>query len=138
MSVVILLARIFVTATFLLSGVLKLIDPSGFLIDVQAFDLFPYGVAYFLSLWVPVLEIICSLGIWRVSFRNASAAILSIMTVGFILLIGYEEWQGLNLNCGCFGDWLFFPNFYTHIGFNCILLAALLLNMEKSHANKNA
>jgi uncharacterized membrane protein YphA (DoxX/SURF4 family) len=133
-----LIARLFASATFLLSGFLKVLNPGGFLLDIQAFTVFPYELSYLLSLLVPSLEIVCSIALWKRSSRAASIAILSLMTVGFIALIAYEEWQGLNLNCGCFGDWLFFPNFYFHIGFNCILLAALLLNLEQSNENKEA
>jgi len=137
MKYILFIVRFFASAVFFLSGFLKVLNPGGFLLDIQAFAIFPYGFAYVLSLLIPSLEIICSIALWKKSLRPASTMILSIMTVGFIVLVTYEEWQGLNLNCGCFGDWLFFPNFYTHIGFNCILLATLILNLEQGdHAGK--
>jgi len=125
------IARVFVCLIFLLSGVLKIIDPATFLLDIQAFDVFPYAIAYLFSLLVPSMEVVCALALWSRAYRCAATMLLSLMTLGFIALIGYEAWQGLNLNCGCFGNWLLFPNFYTHIGFNCFLLAALLVNTDQ-------
>jgi len=129
MKLLLAMARAFLSAVFLLSGGLKLLAPGQFLLDVQSFDVVPYGVAYFVALFLPVLEILCALALWPRCLARGAGWLLIGLLLGFSGLILYEELEGLNLHCGCFGDWLIFPDAYMHIGFNCILLGLLLLDL---------
>lgn len=123
------MARAFLSAVFLLSGLLKLLEPGQFLLDVQSFNVVPYGVAYFVALFLPVLEVLCALALWQRRLACGAGLIQAGLLLGFIGLILYGALAGLNLHCGCFGDWLIFPDAYMHIGFNCILLGLLAIDL---------
>lgn len=129
MKILLGMARAFLSAVFLLSGGLKLLDPGQFLLDVQSFNAVPYGVAYFVAMFLPVLEILCALALWYRRLAFGAGLLLIALLIGFIGLMVTAELRGLNLHCGCFGDWLIFPDAYMHIGFNCILLGLLLLDL---------
>jgi uncharacterized membrane protein YphA (DoxX/SURF4 family) len=130
--------RLFVTAVFVVSGALKLQDPSRFLLDVQSFELLPYWAAYATALALPWLELLCAVALWRPSLARAGAFLLGLATAGFIAGLGLATARGLELDCGCFGDWLVFPNLGVHVAFNIALLAACGWLMKVSGPKNNA
>lgn len=120
------LATVFLAAVFVVSAFAKLTDPARFLLDVQAFQLLPYPLAYGATLLVPWLELVCGLTLFVRRFASAAATILALLTASFIGIIASAWQRDLKLDCGCFGDWLVFPNFGSHIAFNTLLLALLV------------
>ncbi len=125
-SIGLLLATLFLILVFAISGGLKLANPARFLLDVQAFEVFPFPIAFVSSLLVPWLEVLCAIALIFRSLAAGAALILTALTTSFIALIGYAWASGLHLDCGCFGEWLVFPNFASHIGFNLLLLLLLV------------
>lgn len=120
------LATIFLALVFIASAIAKLMDPARFLLDVQAFQLLPYPLAYAATLLVPWLELVCAVALFLRPLASAAAAIMALLTASFIGIIASAWHRGLQLDCGCFGDWLVFPNFGSHIAFNTVLLALLV------------
>lgn len=108
---------------FLLSGGLKAYDPGRFLYDVQAFHLLPYGLSFATALWLPWVEIFCGLAIWTGRGRRGALFLAVAMTIVFIAALLLARWRGVNLQCGCFGQWLIFPNLIFHLCFNTGLVA---------------
>ncbi|MDP0499990.1 MAG: MauE/DoxX family redox-associated membrane protein [Verrucomicrobiota bacterium JB022] len=128
-----LVLRLFVAVVFLVSGALKLWDPSRFLLDVLSFQLFPYKTAYLIALTLPWLEVLCALALLVRCCRRGAIALLAVLTVSFIALLITAEARGIHTDCGCFGDWLVFPNMGIHVAFNVVLLGALLwLGLRRS------
>ena len=126
MAVVTLILRFVVGAVFLLSGSIKVLDPGRFLIDVLAFDAVPYALAYVTALTLPWLEVLCAIALWTGWAMRGAIVWLMLMTAAFIVLIARAAAAGLDLGCGCFGDWLVFPNVGVHLAFNGVLLTALI------------
>ena len=120
------LLRVAVTVIFLLSGLLKVLAPDRFLLDVQAFGILSYDLAYQAAFLVPWLEIVAAIGLWIRPLRQGAAALLTCLTLGFIGFIIYASAQGTDLDCGCFGEWLVFPSVGAHLTFNTVLLGTLL------------
>ncbi len=118
---------ILIGLVFTLSGFLKILEPGQFLFDVQAFEAVPYPIAYGVALFLPWLEVFAGLNLIALKWipHKGASVILALMTAAFIVLITWADVRGLDLDCGCFGDWLVFPNTLAHIGFNCLLLAGL-------------
>lgn len=110
-----------VSLVFLVSGGLKLQDPSRFLLDVQSFELLPYTLAYAVALALPWLEVFGAVALWRQSLARSAALLLGLATLGFIAALGLATAKGIALDCGCFGDWLVFPNLGAHVAFNLAL-----------------
>lgn len=117
------LLRIGVSAVFLVSGLLKLKDPARFLLDVAAFELLPHVVNYAVALILPWLEVLAAIGLWIRRLATGGAILLSLATASFLVAIALATAGGTSLDCGCFGDWLVFPNTAAHVAFNCGLLA---------------
>ncbi len=130
--IVTLLIRLAVSAVFLVSGLLKVIDPARFLIDVRSFELLPYSLAWAVALVLPWLEIFAALGLWLRRLASGSALLLGLATISFLLAIALATARGLDLDCGCFGDWLVFPNTATHFAFNAILLCGCLILLKNA------
>jgi len=116
--------RFIVGAVFLLSGALKVLDPGRFLIDVLAFEAVPYPVAYLTALGLPWLEILCALALWSGIALRGAALWLLLLSMSFIFLLARSAYAGMDLECGCFGDWLVFPHLGYHLAFNALLAAA--------------
>lgn len=122
-----ILLRLLVSAIFLLSGALKLADPGRFLLDVRSFELLNYPLAYATALALPWLEILAALGLWWRRTAIGGALLLALSTMSFLVVIAVSNLRGVHLDCGCFGDWLVFPNVASHVLFNTGLLAACLV-----------
>jgi len=119
-----LLAGLFLSGSFLLAGVLKVRAPDRFLLDVESFALLPAWLAYATALVLPWLEIFAALALWSGRLARGALLILGSLAAAFMIGLILAEARGLELDCGCFGDWLQFPNLATHLVYNGLLLAA--------------
>ncbi len=120
-TILIKLAAIFAGLVFIVSGALKVADPTKFLFDVQAFQLVPYPLAYITALVLPWFEIIAGLALIVGKGRRGAGFSLGLLTLFFIFAIISANMRGIHLDCGCFGKWMVFPNTATHIAFNSFL-----------------
>jgi len=124
----ILILRIFLGSTFLYSGFNKLIRPvQEFQYSLEQYQVFPAWAYPIIGHGVPWIEVILGafliLGFWR----KASAYLLSLMTLSFIILLSSTVVRGLHLeNCGCFGDAIHLTPPQA-IGVDSCLLILLLL-----------
>jgi len=96
---VVILAGLFVYA-----GIIKLIQPDTFLSDIESYRMMPYSLAWLVAFYLPPLEIICGLGLLLPQLRKASACILLLLMIAFIIAIAVAWGRGLNIACGCFGS----------------------------------
>jgi uncharacterized membrane protein YphA (DoxX/SURF4 family) len=90
---------------FVYAGIVKAVNPSSFLEDIESYRLLSYHVAVALSLYLPWLEIIC--GILLVVSRMHRVGSISILVVlmGIFTAALSTAWvRGLDISCGCFGD----------------------------------
>lgn len=92
-----------VGVVFIYAGVIKLMSPELFLVDIESYRLVPYQVAVMVSLWLPPLEVICGLGMMIPKFRAESSSIIVLMTGAFIVALASAWARGLDISCGCFG-----------------------------------
>ena len=91
-------------AFFLTAGFLKVIDPVEFMRAILRYQLFPPTLAWIAALWVPWMEIAAALGLLLRSWRQASAALIILMLIGFEMLLGSAAYRGLDIDCGCLGS----------------------------------
>lgn len=121
-----LILRLLIGAVFAASGVVKLANPADFYIDIQSFHLAPVWLAFAVALVLPWLEVYGALALWTGIFYRGGIAALMLLTAGFLAWLGLAWQQGINVACGCFGDWLVFPNYPSHLAFNGLLFLALV------------
>jgi uncharacterized membrane protein YphA (DoxX/SURF4 family) len=96
-------ARLGLAAVFLVSGVLKAIDPDGTYVAVRAYDVLPKAGVAVVAAVLPWLEIVLGLlllaGVATRAVAIAGAALLLVFIAGVT-----QAWaRGLSIDCGCFG-----------------------------------
>ena len=96
-------ARLGLAAVFLVSGVLKAIDPDATYVAVRAYDLLPkLGVALVAGV-LPWLEIVIGLFL-LVGIATRTVAIASaVLLLAFMAGVAQAWARGLSIDCGCFG-----------------------------------
>jgi uncharacterized membrane protein YphA (DoxX/SURF4 family) len=96
-------ARLGLAAVWLISGVLKAVDPDTTYVAVRAYDVLPRAAVGPVAFVLPWLEITLGLlllaGVATRAVAAASAALLLVFIAGVA-----QAWaRGLSIDCGCFG-----------------------------------
>ena len=96
--------RLALGALFVVTGVLKLGDPTAFAIEIHNYQLFPW-LAPVLAATLPAVEIVVGAALlagpraWLRAGALASAGLMVVFTVA----VGSAVVRGINISCGCFG-----------------------------------
>jgi uncharacterized membrane protein YphA (DoxX/SURF4 family) len=105
----ILLSRLILGGTFLLSGSGKLFDRQGTIRQVIAYDILPERLARIYGLLFPWVEVILAglllAGLWT---RYASLGLIMLL-ISFAIAVGVNLARGRQMNCGCFGRGAYEP-----------------------------
>jgi uncharacterized membrane protein YphA (DoxX/SURF4 family) len=97
------MARLGLAAVFLVSGVLKAIDPAQTRIAVRAYELLPPDLIGPVATGFPLVELalgtLLLLGAFMRWVALASALLIIVLMTGLV-----QVWvRGLSIDCGCFG-----------------------------------
>ncbi len=96
-------ARLGLAAVFLVSGVLKAIDPDATYVAVRAYDVLPkLGVALVAGI-LPWLEIAIGLLLLAGIATRAVAVVSAVLLLAFMAGVTQAWARGLSIDCGCFG-----------------------------------
>ena len=96
-------ARLGLAAVFLVSGVLKAIDPDATYVAVRAYDVLPkLGVALVAGV-LPWLEIAIGLLLLVGIATRAVAVVSAVLLLAFMAGVTQAWARGLSIDCGCFG-----------------------------------
>ena len=99
-----LIVRLIVGGVFLVAGIMKIIDPATFAKDIGNYRLLPHDGINLLAITLPWIEVLAGgllvVGWWK----RASALLITLMMVVFLVAIGQAVARNLNINCGCFGS----------------------------------
>jgi uncharacterized membrane protein YphA (DoxX/SURF4 family) len=78
-------------------------DSAGFAKDIENYHVPPRQLTNLVAITFPWIEVAAGLllifGIWS----RASALVIGVMLVVFLIAIGQAVARGLNISCGCFG-----------------------------------
>jgi uncharacterized membrane protein YphA (DoxX/SURF4 family) len=95
--------RLGVGGVFVVAGALKIWDPTAFAGDIANYRLLPHELINLLAITLPWIEVAAGLllvlGIWK----RASAVLITLMMIVFLVAIGQALARGLDIRCGCFG-----------------------------------
>ena len=96
-------ARLVLAAVFLTAGALKVIDPSGSVAAVRAYELVPAGWETLIGWGLPFVEIGLGL-LLALGFQTRAVAIISAVVLALLIaaVISVAA-RGLSIDCGCFG-----------------------------------
>ena len=103
-KVVLLFARWIIAAVFLYAGVVKILDPAAFAVDINNYRLMPYPVAGLMAAVLPWLEVMCAGLLIAGRWMRGAALILVGLNAVFLLAILSAMVRGLDISCGCFGS----------------------------------
>jgi putative oxidoreductase len=122
---------------FIYAGLLKVLDPVQFGLDIDNYKILPWFISVRLAFFLPWLEIFCGVAlVFRFLYRGG----LSILTGLILIFIGATvaaRVRGLDITCGCFGHASQHWNFPQHIALDLgifVALAALLLSELRGKA----
>lgn len=128
-------ARLCVAGLFVYAGLLKVVNPSAFLADIENYRLLPYGVAVATALYLPFVEITAGIGMLVAPLRREAVLLLGSMLIVFIVAIASAWARGLDITCGCFGGSQDEPASYTWLIFrDLLILGAVVLGGVRPHA----
>lgn len=128
-------SKYFVGILFIISGLIKLNDPTGFSIKLEEYFVL-FGLTFLnplvltLSVFICALEVILGVAL-LLSLRNKLTAwLLLILIVFFTILTGYSAISGKVTDCGCFGDAIKLTPWQSFI--KDVILLVLILIIFKS------
>ena len=108
------ISRILVGALFIVSGMVKVVDPLGFSYKLDEYftvfqQTFGFGEIFsplvlFFSMFMSVLEIVMGVTLLLGAFPITTAWLLLLLIVFFTFLTGFSAYTGKVQDCGCFGD----------------------------------
>jgi uncharacterized membrane protein YphA (DoxX/SURF4 family) len=97
------LARLFLGVVLIWAGATKIGHPLTAQRAVQAYEIFPDGLANTIGLALPFLEIILGALLVLGLFTRPVAIVSTLLMVAFIIGIAQAWARGLTIDCGCFG-----------------------------------
>lgn len=86
------------------AGVAKALDSNAFAQSVENFRVVSQLMAQIVAYYVPWLEIALAIGLLVPRWRVSAAWLVLLLLCGFTALLVSAQWRGLNIQCGCFGD----------------------------------
>lgn len=97
------MARLGLAAVFLVSGALKVVDPTQTRVAVLAYEVMPPGLVGPVAIGLPLVELALGTLLLAGAFTRwtalASAVLLVVLMTGVV-----QAWvRGLSIDCGCFG-----------------------------------
>ena len=103
MRLVLLIVRLVVGGVFIVAGALKIQQPATLAADIGNYRLVPHEAINLLAIVLPWIEVVAgsllALGTWK----RASATVIAVMLIVFLVAIGQALARGLDVRCGCFG-----------------------------------
>ena len=96
-------ARLGLAAVFLISGVLKAVDPDTTYVAVRAYDVLPKSGVAVVATVLPWLEIALGLLLLAGLATRVVAAVGGALLLVFIAGVTQAWARGLSIDCGCFG-----------------------------------
>ncbi len=100
----VLIARLVLSAAFLLAALPKIQDPVAFAVSVEGFRVIDGQLAVWVALVLPWLELVIGFGLLIPQTRRSSGLLISLLLVAFIGLHASAWIRGLDISCGCFGQ----------------------------------
>ena len=86
------------------AGVVKVLDPAQFAIDLDGYRLLPPVGIRLVAFYIPWVEILCAAGLLLRPLRSGAWLVAIGLSFGFVVFLGSAWARGLDVSCGCFGS----------------------------------
>ena len=100
----IFILRVFVGGYFLYAAIPKIAEPLAFATSIHHYEMMPAWSVNAYALVVPWLEVIVGVGLVAGLKTRTSAIITGVMLVMFTIAVAWAVMNGLEIDCGCFGE----------------------------------
>ena len=132
------IARVLIALVFIISGLLKANDPSGFGFKLHDyFEVFNLSAlnpsAFALACVVSVVEILIGYALLMGLKPKLTAWLTFVMMLFFWLLVGFSAYTGKVTDCGCFGDAIKFSVKQEFINDSIFLALIILILFGLNH-----
>lgn len=132
------IARVLIALVFIISGLLKANDPSGFGFKLHDyFEVFNLSalnpIAFALACVVSVVEILIGYALLMGFKPKLTAWLTFVMMLFFWLLVGFSAYTGKVTDCGCFGDAIKFSVKQEFINDSIFLALIILILFGLNH-----
>ncbi len=101
-SWVIFALRIILGIVFLYASFEKIRNPGSFAVNIQNYQMLPYGITNLFSIVLPWVELYVGSCLILGVFVDGAALLSTGMMVMFIIALGQAVARGLDIDCGCF------------------------------------
>ncbi|HSH93040.1 MAG TPA: MauE/DoxX family redox-associated membrane protein [Roseimicrobium sp.] len=95
--------RFLVGGAFLFAGILKIMGPAKFAIDVANYRLVPHDMINLVAVLLPWIEVTAGVFVLAGVWLQPAAVVITFLTGTFLIAILSALARGLNIECGCFG-----------------------------------
>ena len=101
-TIFIFLVRVFLGGIFVLASLDKLTDPQAFSISILNYKVVGEHLAMLTATILPSLEFLCGVCLILGLFPRTSSLLITVMLIGFTILVISALIRGLDISCGCF------------------------------------
>jgi putative oxidoreductase len=98
-----LLFKLILGAVFMMAAVPKIMDPSGFALDISHYDTFPKFSINIIAITLPWIEGLIALSLILSVLDGGGVILVNLFMAAFLVLLGQAWMRGLDIDCGCFG-----------------------------------
>ena len=130
------LVRLGIGTIFIYAGLMKMISPVRFTIDIHNYHLLPWPMVVALAFYLPWLEIVCGLALLSGRLYRVAIALLVGLIIIFIVASASARIRGIDISCGCLGHLSDNLSFGWHLGLNIMLLVALIALWSSKHLRR--
>ena len=131
-----LIARLVLAWVFISAGLPKVQDPLAFGVAIEGYRVVTGSFTLWAAVILPWLELIIGVGLLTPWLRRASAGIMTLLLILFIVLHASAWIRGLDITCGCFGKNAGSPDYHWLILRNIALLLVSVFILRNSLRNK--
>lgn len=96
-------ARFFIGYIFILAGIEKIADPTGFSDSIENYQFLPNMFINFFAIAFPWIEVVSGILIIFNKYVKENSFIFISMMTAFTIMILIAVLRGLDIDCGCFG-----------------------------------
>src|SRR5260221_5968251 len=125
--------RIVLASLFVLAGVLKLLDPAAFAVEVYHYQLIPWWSCALLALFLPWLEICMGIALLTRWFSRGALAWVTALLIVFSLALSSAMLRGFSIYCCCFGRASHSTGTFWPLLSNLVLLGMTACLWSESH-----
>ena len=97
-----LAVRLGLAAVFLSAAIPKILEPDLFASSIYNYQMMPVWGINVMAIGLPWLELVVGVFIGLGLWTRASALIVSVLMVVFVIAFASATSRGLNISCGCF------------------------------------